>query len=67
MSPTFWELLAQSRVESAYFVVTRRGNYGSHPVTLLAPLAEAGAGSASLAQHGGARLTDARSSCRRQI
>jgi len=40
------ELLAQSRVESAYFVVARRGK-----APLLAP-----------PQHGGARFPDARSS-----
>jgi hypothetical protein len=47
--------------ESAYFVVVRRGKNGARCVPLLAPLAEAGACGASLAQRGGARFTDARS------
>jgi signal transduction histidine kinase len=39
----FSYLLAQSREESAYFVVARRGKSASRCVPLLAPLAEAGA------------------------
>jgi hypothetical protein len=40
----FLELLAQSRMESAYFVVARRGKAPPlAPSALLAPLAEAGA------------------------
>ena len=39
-----------ARVESAYFVVACRGKNGSRCVSLLAPLADAGAAGASLAQ-----------------
>jgi hypothetical protein len=44
LSQPIFELLAQSRVESAYFVVARRGKNAS----------------ARSPQHGGARFSDAR-------
>ena len=53
------ELLAQSRVEPAYYVVARRGKNGSRFHCSLRSLRLALR--ASLAQHGGARFPDARS------